>query len=66
LSVSTKTEYRNQWKEIIVQWGPLQFLGIGGFYGEQGSLDKRAFLGSALPQTCPLTDETYDKYSIVL
>lgn len=53
--ITTKNEFRSNWKEVIIQWGCLQFLAVGGYYGEQGKSTRNAFLGSALPATCPLS-----------
>lgn len=58
--VLQKTEGLYAFKELVIQCGPLQLLAIGGYYGQVGANNKKAFLGSALPKSCQLsTDETY-------
>lgn len=47
--VIDKNEYGAMWKEIVVRWGNMEFLALGGFCGERGSSARRPFLGSALP-----------------
>jgi len=56
-----KTERAYNFNELIIQYGPIQLLAIGGHYGQVGSKAKSAFLGSALPKGCQLSmDETYN------
>ncbi|KAI8575111.1 hypothetical protein K450DRAFT_263223 [Umbelopsis ramanniana AG] len=44
-----ETEELHNFKELIIQCGPIQLSAIVGYYGQTGSNTKTAFLGSALP-----------------
>jgi hypothetical protein len=58
--VLQKTEGPYNFKELIIQCGPIQLLIIGGYYGQLGNKNKNAFLGSDLPKNCSLsTEESY-------
>ncbi|KAL1928322.1 hypothetical protein VTP01DRAFT_2678 [Rhizomucor pusillus] len=57
-----KNEFRNSWREIVVQWGNLEFLVQAGFCRERGNNNRKAFLGSALSSVVSriLLDTEYD------
>lgn len=46
-----KNEFGTAWKEVIIRWGSLEILVIGGYSGEISSSTRKAFLGSALPKS---------------
>ncbi|CAO3638538.1 unnamed protein product [Cunninghamella blakesleeana] len=58
-NIETKKEQRAEWKEITIQWGQIQFLAIGGYFGN--ILDSTAvpFLGSALNKNISLKNDEY-------
>jgi len=55
----SKTEFGKEWKEIIVQWGRMQVLAVGGFFGQVGSYHKTAFLGSAISADAAIADDNF-------
>ncbi|CAO3638522.1 unnamed protein product [Cunninghamella blakesleeana] len=57
--VVTKNEYNNSWKEIVLQWDPLQFLALGGYIGNTSNINITPFLGSAVKEI-QLEDDTFD------
>lgn len=59
VKIISKTEFGKEWKEIIVQWGRIQVLAVGGFFGQVGSYNKTAFLGSALSAEAEIADDNF-------
>ncbi|CAO3673131.1 unnamed protein product [Umbelopsis ramanniana] len=59
IKILRKTEFGKEWKEIIVQWGRIQVLAVGGFFGQVGSYQKTAFLGSAIPAEADIADDNF-------
>jgi hypothetical protein len=59
VKIISKTEFGNEWKEIIVQWGRMQLLAVGGFFGQVGSYHKTAFLGSAISAEAAIADDNF-------
>ncbi|CAO3649696.1 unnamed protein product [Cunninghamella blakesleeana] len=57
--LNEKNELRNSWKELIIQWGPIQFLCVGGFFGSNMDSKVTPFLGSAISSKSKLQNDTF-------
>lgn len=41
---------KHSWGNLVVRWGYMEFLALGGYCGQWGSQSRMAFCGSALPK----------------
>ncbi|CAO3639332.1 unnamed protein product [Cunninghamella blakesleeana] len=58
-----KNELKSKWKELIVQWGPIQLLVIGGFFGKNSDSDITPIAGSAINSKSCLKNDSFTIWS---
>lgn len=49
--VIEKTQYRDRWNELVIRWGPVEYLVMAAYCGQRSSNEKQAFLGPVVPKS---------------